>query len=92
MTPRTPLAIPRSRHDDSDLPERMEAAMARTRRLINCSRAIRASVESHDGTPFTPRCVNCQQSGRTHESPPSSEHHYICARCHRRWVVDGVLP
>ena len=66
--------------------------MVRTRRLINCSRAIGVSVESHDGTPFTPQCINCQQSGPTHESPPSSEHHYICVRCHRRWVVDGVLP
>jgi hypothetical protein len=91
MTARAPLPTPRFRYDDSDLVERMETAMARTRRLINCSRALRASVESQDGTPFTPRRANCHQSGRTHESLPTSEHHYICAHCHRRWVVDGVL-
>ena len=89
---RAPFVTPRCRYDDSDLVERMEAAMARTRRLIDCSRAIRASVESQDETPFTPRCANCRQAGRMHESPPSSEHHYICAQCHKRWVVDGVLP
>jgi lysyl-tRNA synthetase class I len=89
---RAPFVTPRSRYDDSDFAERMEAAMARTRRLIDCSRAIRASVESHDETPFTPRCANCRQAGRMHDSPPTAEHHYICAHGHKRWVVDGVLP
>jgi transposase-like protein len=92
MTARAPVPTLRFRYDDSDLAERMEAAVARTRRLIDCSRAIRASVESQDGMPFTPQCANCQQSGHTHESPPTLEQHYICAHCHRRWVVDGVLP
>ena len=86
MTPRTPLAIPRSRHDDSDLPERREAAMARTRRLINCSRAIRASVESQDGTPFTPLC-ELRAIGTHARVAAISEHHYICAHCHRRWAT-----
>lgn len=90
MTPRAPLGTPPFRYDDSDLVERIEAAMARTRRLITCSRAIRASVESQDG-PFTPRCAGCQQLGHTHESRPTSEQYYICAQCHERWVVHGVL-
>jgi len=92
MTARLPPATSRFRCDDSDLAERMEAATARTRRLIDCSRAIRASVESQDETPFTPRCANCRQAGRTHDSPPTTEHHFICARCQRRWFVEGVLP
>jgi predicted SprT family Zn-dependent metalloprotease len=77
---------------DDDLHTRMEAAMARTRRFIMSTQAVRATVQSQDGTPFTPRCANCQQSGQTHESPPTSEQHYICAHCHKRWIVDGVLP
>jgi hypothetical protein len=75
---------------DDDLHTRMEAAMARTRRFIMSTQAFRATVQSQDGTPFTPRCANCQQSGQTHESPPTSEQHYICAHCQKRWVVDGV--
>ena len=82
----------RFRYDDSDLLERMEAAITRTRRLIPCPRAIRATVGSEDGMPFTPRCANCEQSGHAHDSPPTSEHDYVCARCHQRWVVQGVLP
>jgi transposase-like protein len=50
--------------------------------------AERASLGSRDATPFTPQCANCQQSGRTHESPPDRQQHYICAHCHRRWVVN----
>ena len=92
MTTRPSPATPRFRYDDSDLAERIEAAMARTQRLIDCSRAIRASVESQYETPFTPRCANCRQVGRTHDSPPTTEHHYICGQCQRRWVVEGVLP
>ena len=92
MTARLPPATPPFRYDDSDFAERIDAAMARTRRLIDCSRAIRASVESQDETPFTPRCANCRQAGRTHDSPPPTEHHYICAHCHKRWIVEGVLP
>jgi hypothetical protein len=76
---------------DRDFHTRMEAALARTRRFIMSTQAYRATVQSQDGTPFTPRCANCHQSERTHESLPTSEHHYICAHCHRRWVVDGVL-
>jgi hypothetical protein len=91
VTARLPPATPRFRYDDSDLVERMDAAMARTRRLIDCSRAFRASVESHEA-PFTPRCANCRQAGRTHDSPPTPEHHYICAHCLKRWVVEGMLP
>jgi predicted SprT family Zn-dependent metalloprotease len=77
---------------DDDLHTRMEAAMARTRRFIMSTQAVRATVQSHDGTPFTPRCANCQQSGRTHESPPTSEQHYICTRCHARWTVQPSAP
>jgi transposase-like protein len=86
MTARAPLNQRRATYDD-DLQARMDAAMARTRRLINSSKAIRATVRSQYGTPFTPRCANCRQSGRTHDSPPASEQHYICADCHARWAI-----
>jgi hypothetical protein len=63
MSARLPLATPHFRDDDADLVERMEAAMARTRRLIDCSRAIRASVASQEGTPFTPPMCQLPASG-----------------------------
>jgi predicted SprT family Zn-dependent metalloprotease len=72
---------------DDDLKTRMEAAMARTRMLLKCSRAIRATVHSQYSLPFTPRCAVCQQSGRSHDAPLTSEQHYICARCQARWAV-----
>jgi Uncharacterised protein family (UPF0184) len=85
MSARAPLD--QRRAIDDDLEARMDAAMARTRRLINSSKAIRATVRAQYGTPFTPRCASCQQSGRTHDSPPTSEQHYICASCQARWAV-----
>jgi len=87
MTARASLPTGRFRYDDSDFVERMEAALARTRRLINCSRAIRASVKSQERTLFTPFCLSCGQAGRAHESRPTSEQQYICAHCHRRWAT-----
>lgn len=72
---------------ETDLQTRIDAAMARTRRLIQCSRAVRASVTSPHGTPFMPRCVGCGQPGRAHDSPPTSEQHYICAFCQSRWSL-----
>jgi len=56
--------------------------------LRTIAERARASVGSRDEMPFTPQCVNCRQSGRTHESPPTYEQHYICAHCHRRWAVN----
>ena len=73
---------------DDDLKVRMEAAMARTRLLLKCSRAIRATVSAKYGLPFTARCGRCQQLGRTHDSPLTSEQHYICAHCQARWAVE----
>ena len=72
---------------DEDLLTRMNAAMARTRILLKCSRVIRATVGSQYGLPFTPHCVTCRQSGRSHDSPLTSEQHYICTRCQARWAV-----
>jgi hypothetical protein len=86
MTAHAPVPRRRAIYND-DLQARMDAAMARTRRMINSSKAIRATVQSPYGSPFTPRCVSCRQSGRTHDSPPTSEQHYICAACHARWAV-----
>jgi transposase-like protein len=82
MTTRASLARGRAIYDD-DLQVRLDAAMARTRRFLNSTQAIRASVRA----PFTPFCMSCQQSGRRHESLPTLEQHYICANCHRRWVA-----
>jgi hypothetical protein len=84
----TPASLPERRpiYDD-DLKVRMEAAMARTRLLLKCSRAIRATVGSQYGLPFSPRCAGCHQVGRIHDSPLTSEQHYICARCQARWAV-----
>jgi predicted SprT family Zn-dependent metalloprotease len=83
-----PAVLPERRpiYDD-DLTVRMEAAMARTRILLKCSRVIRASVHSQYGLPFSPRCGRGQQSGRSHDSALTSEQHYICARCQARWAV-----
>ena len=64
---------------DDKLHARMEAAMARTRRFITSTQAIRASIRPQEYKAFTPVCLSCEQSGRTHDSPPLSEHHYICA-------------
>jgi hypothetical protein len=72
---------------EADLQARLDAAMARTRMLLTCSRAIRATVRSQYGLPFTPRCVRCQHAGRSHDAPLTAEQHYICARCHARWTV-----
>jgi hypothetical protein len=91
MIVHAPLA-PRRAIYDGDLKARMEAAMARTRMLLKCSRAIRATVGSQYGMPFTPRCASCRQSGRSHNSPLTSEQHYICARCHARWAVEPSAP
>lgn len=56
--------------------------------LRNIAEGGRAILGSRGETLFTPQCANCQQSGRTRESPPNRQQHYICARCHRRWVVN----
>jgi hypothetical protein len=85
MTTRSLLTQRRAIYDD-DLQARMDAAMARTRRFVNSTEAVRASVQSQHGTPSTPFCLGCGQAGRTHDAPPTSEHHYICAHCHRRWL------
>jgi hypothetical protein len=84
----TPASLPERRpiYDD-DLNVRLEAAMARTRLLLKCSRAIRATIGAKYGLPFTPRCGQCQELGRTHVSPLTSEQYYICARCQNRWAV-----
>jgi transposase-like protein len=86
MTARASLTQQRAIYD-GDLPARIDAAMARTRRFITSTEAVRASVQSRCGTPFIPYCLSCQQSGRTHNSPLTSEQHYICAHCQRRWAV-----
>jgi transposase-like protein len=65
----------------------LDARIARTRVLLKCSRAVRASVRSQNATIFTPCCVGCDASGRTHHSPLTSEQHYICAHCYRRWAT-----
>jgi predicted SprT family Zn-dependent metalloprotease len=75
----------RVRDDDLD------ARIARTRVLLKCSSAIRASVRSHHASTFTPLCVDCQQSGRTHHSPLTSEQHYVCAHCGGRWSVQSSV-
>jgi len=77
--------------DDRDRQATLDAASARARTLITCSRAIRATVESQYGIPFVPRCAHCQQSGRTHEEPLTSEQHYICAECGARWSVQQSI-
>jgi hypothetical protein len=69
------------------LQARLDAAMVRTRRFLNSTQAIRASVRSQHTTPFTSFCPNCQEPGHPHDSPPTCEQHYICAHCHRRWVT-----
>jgi len=74
---------------DDDLNARREAAIARTRVLLKCSRAIRAATRSQYTLPFTPRCADCQQAGRTHDFPLTSEQHYICTRCRARWSVEA---
>jgi formate dehydrogenase maturation protein FdhE len=79
----------RTTDNDSAL-SAIDAVSARTRVLLNCSRAIRATVRSEYGATFTPRCVHCQQTGRTHHSPLTSEQHYICARCCARWTVQSA--
>jgi transposase-like protein len=84
MTTRASVNHRRAIYDD-DLQVRLDAAMARTRRFINSTEAVRASVRP----PFTPYCLSCQQSGRTHDLPPTSKQHYICAHCHRRWVIQA---
>jgi len=83
---RAPANLRRS--NDDDLKARMDTAAARTRVLLKCSRAIRATVRSESGTIFTPRCVRCDHSGRTHYSALSSAQHYICAHCGGRWSVE----
>jgi len=72
---------------DEDLQVRIDAAMARTRRFMMSTQAIRASAGPQRRTPFTPYCSSCQQLGRTHDAPPTSEQHYICGRCYARWTV-----
>ena len=70
---------------EDNLQARLDAAMARTRRFITSTQPVRAP--SQHGLPFSPSCMNCQQSGRRHPSPPTFEQHYVCAHCHRRWVA-----
>ncbi len=65
---------------EADLQTRLDAAIARTQRFLNSPLPIRA-------TTFAPSCLACQQAGRLHRSLPTSEQHYICAHCHRRWVA-----
>jgi transposase-like protein len=72
---------------EPDLDAKLDAASARARTLTKCSRAIRATVGSQYGATFVPRCARCHRSGRLHNSPLTSEQHYICATCGARWSV-----
>ena len=82
MTHHTPFTARRAIYDDA-LQVRIDAAIARTRRFIIASDAIRATAKR----PFVPFCLSCQQEGHLHDSPPTGEQHYICPHCHRRWVA-----
>jgi len=64
---------------DDDLWARLDAVMARARRFLHSTRAIRART-------FTPICRGCQQAGRTHVSPPTYPQRYVCVNCRRRWI------
>jgi hypothetical protein len=86
MTTRSGVALPRAIYEE-DLQARLDAAMARTRRFITSTEAVRARADSQHSTSFTPYCSNCQQAGRTHDSAPTREHYYICVHCHRRWAT-----
>ena len=86
MALRTSLIPPRAIYED-DLQVRMDAAVARAQRFIKSTQPVRATARPERGMPFTPVCLSCQQAGHPHSSPPTSEQHYICVHCHRRWVM-----
>jgi transposase-like protein len=89
MTDRAPRSNARRATNQDDLQSRLDANTARTRMLLKCARAVRATVRSPYGVPFTPRCVRCQHAGRSHDAPLTAEQHYICTCCDAHWTVQS---